>query len=67
MKLIIIGYALRGITFFLFEEFDEEADWAEAVVAGDEGGLGVFHPAVVEVGCAVGESHYEWGDSFPGA
>lgn len=56
-----------GITFFLFEDFDEEADWAEAVVTGDEGGLGVFHPAVVEVGCAVGESHYERGYRFPGA
>ena len=52
---------------WLIQRFEEEADGAESVVAGDHGGLRVFHPAVVEILAAVREREDERGDGVPGA
>ena len=44
----------QGLTAF-FVSLQQEAHGAEAVVAADHGGMGIFHPAVVEVAAAGGE------------
>ena len=48
------------------QRFEEEADGAESVVAGDHGGFRVFHPAVVEIFAAVREREDERGNGVPG-
>ena len=49
-----------------FDDFDVEADRAEAVVAGDHGAHGVFHPAVKEVAFAGSEVLDEVFHGVPG-
>ena len=37
----------------LFHRFDVEAHGPEAVVAGDHGGMGIFHPAIKKVSSTI--------------
>ncbi len=51
----------------LLDCFQQKAHRAEAVVAGDHGGMGVLHPAVEKIATAISQLDYELAHAFPGA
>ena len=51
----------------LVERLEQEGDRAEAVVAGEHGGARIFHPAVIEALCAVGEGKGKRRERLPRA
>ena len=53
--------------FFLVQRLQQKTDRPEAVVAGQHGGLLVFHPPVVDVLPAAGQRHHKGGQGVPGA
>ena len=46
--------------------FDEEAYGADAVAAGNDCAVRIFHPTVIEVASAKGEHVHVGDDAFPG-
>ena len=63
----LVGHSVGYLQYVLFfDDLDIEADRAEAVIAGDHGAHGVFHPAVKEVAFAGSEVLDEVFHGVPG-
>ena len=56
---------MKKFSVFVFHRFHEEGYGAKSVVAGEHGGVGIFHPSVVEIAATLGKRLHVRGENAP--
>ena len=62
----VFKHSASSLLGVLVQGFDQKTHRTKAVVAGEHGRLGIFHPAVIEVLTAVAQGQYKGREGIPG-